>query len=876
MNLLFICFPKVLGRHVETLTRTSVLLSAQLRCAPIRSINHFQLQSGDEPDGSSLTSEVLTFVDNSEGVTEDCGYTSNPIASSMASKNTSLAKFLSRPTLIDSRTWATSDLIGYLGATIEPWHLFLSNAVIKQKLTNYAFLRAKLCVKVVINATPFHFGLLRVAYEPNVNATNTGDRRSMIRTNPVSNLPYIVPLSQLPGIWLHPADDSGGELSVPFFRHNNWLNLNVKEPAKTMGALYYYIAAILGVASTGGSPTLTIDTFAWMEDVELSASTAELTLQSKDEYDGVVSAPATAIARVAGKLTTVPVIGKFARATQIGASAIADVASMFGFTNTPVITDIPARIPMPGPCIASSEIGAQVQKLTLDPKQELSVDPTLHGVPSDDQMGISHIVSQTSALTVGGWSTTDAVGDVLFNADVSPQLFGLVNIDDATPVTVSRRVYHTPMSYVGMMFTHWRGDVVFDIEVICTKFHKGRLKIAWDPLGSGGSSALPENTVYTTILDVGKNNKATFRVPYHQAFGWLRTRGISRENWSPGNPLPVNSAYDNGLFVVSVLTPLMSPVTPQNVSILFSVRGAGNLEYANLRSHLGESSASPPPTIFAIQAKDVVDIEPGQESFGDVGDQHPNRYALNFGECVASLRAVLHRMSIYDVSAPFAQSSTRFSTYGKSYSRLPPMYGFDPAGLSSANKLLSAGAANFNFCPTHPITYVAIMYGAFRGGVNYTANVSADLYPYVGDIRVQRITDTAYAANRRGRTISNQNAGVNSSVTTRYMNGFLANGMGGAAFTNSQTNGSVSWNQPMLTGTNFNYTDPAFAIAGNSADQSDLECSHMEILFKQSTASTVTEIATITTYCGGGVDLTCIWWLCCPTLDYYVSNPTTS
>lgn len=845
----------------------------QLKCAPLRCINHFKLQSGDVPEGSSLTSEVLTFVDNSEGVIEDCGYVPNPIASASATTNTSLAKFLSRPTLIDQRVWATSDLAGYLATTIEPWHLFLSNAVITRKLTNYAFLRAKLCIKVVINATPFHFGLMRVAYEPNVNAANTGDRRSMIRTNTVSNASYVIPLSQLPGVWLHPADDSGGELTVPFFRHNNWLKLNLAAPAKTMGALYYYIAAPLALASATGTSSLTIDTFAWMEDIELCASTAELTLQAKDEYDGVVSAPASAISKVAGRLTDIPVIGKFARATQIGASAVASIASLFGFTNTPVITDIPARLPVPGPAIASSEIGAQIQKLTLDPKQELSVDPTLHGVPADDEMSIAHIAQRPSALAIDAWSTTDAVGTVLFNANVSPSLFEFVEIDDAALVTQSRRVYHTPMSYVGMMFTHWRGDIVFDFEVICTKFHKGRLKIAWDPLGSGGAAALPENTVYTTVLDIGKNNKATFRVPYHQAFAWLRTRGISRENWTYGNSLPVNDQFDNGLFVVSVLTPLMSPVSPQTINFLVTVRAAENLEFANLRSCLGESSSSPPPSFFALQAKDTVEVDAGEEVFGDAGDQHPNRYALNFGECVASLRAVLHRMSIYDVSTPFNQSATKFSTYGKSYSRLPPMYGFDPAGLSTATKVLSAGTAPFNFCPTHPITYVAMMYGAFRGGVNYSANVSADLYPYVGDIRVQRITDTAYAANRRGRTISNQNTGTNSSVTYRYLNAFLANGMGGAAFTNSQTNGCVSWNQPMLTGTNFNYTDPTFAIAGNAADQSDQECSHMEILFKQATANTVTDVATITTYCGGGVDLACIWWLCCPTLDYYISNP---
>ncbi len=862
----------------------------------------FTLQSLDvhdatEPLGQSATSEVVTFVDNSRGTTLEIEQGSNPIASNGQTANTSLAKFLSRPTLIDSRSWTTSSLVGYTGSIIEPWYEFLNNPAIKQKLANYAFLRARLCVKVVINATPFHFGLMRVAYQPNVNAADTGDRKNMIRTNPTSALPYMVPLSQLPGIWVHPSDNSAGHMVLPFFNQRNWLSLTSAAAVKTMGALYYYINAPLGVASSTGSTSVTVDTFAWLEDVELSGTTAELALQSgdvvdgsvsrvssahhdfraqaRDEYDGPVSRVASSIAAATSALSSVPVIGKFARATTIGAGAIADVASIFGFTNTPVTDDVPARMPMPGPPIASAEIGSQIQKLTLDPKQELSIDPTLHGVGSEDEMALSNIVTKPSVLTTTGWSTTDTIGTVIFNANVSPMLFSRVAINDAGAVLRAHRVYHTPMSYVGMMFQHWRGDVIFDIEVLCTKFHKGRLKISWDPLGSGGAAALAENVVYTTILDVGENNKASFRVPYHQAAAWQRMRGITRDNWTPGNALPVNKDYDNGLFLVSVLTPLMSPVTPQNVTVLVTVRGAENLEYANPRTQLGESTGSGiSPSFFPVQARDVVDIVSTHETLGDHGGQHPQRYALNFGESVKSLRNVLHRMSIYDTSTPYASTATRFSWFAKSFSRLPPMFGYDPQGQSTASKILAAsGNAPFNYVPTHPLTYVAMMYGAFRGGVNYTANVSSDLYPYVGDVRVQRITDSTNALERRGRTTGTQNAGVTASATTRFLNFTYGAGQGGAAFTNSQTNGAISWNQPHLSGVNFNFTDPTYAIQGNTADQTDVECSMLEILFKQATASTVTDVSTITTYAGSGVDYTCIWWLMCPTLDYYTSLP---
>jgi hypothetical protein len=833
------------------------------------------LQSADivVNEGQNLTSEVLTFVDNSSGEIDDAGYVHNSLISSGSTTNTDLEHFLRRPTLIDSRTWTTATANGVLGSVLEPWYLYLNNAVILNKLRNYAFLRAKLCIKVIINATPFHYGCLRVAYEPNVNAANTGDRKSKIRTNLVSPNPLIIPYSQLPGAWIMPADNSGGEIHVPYFRHSSWLPLNSAADVKTMGILTYYTAFPLTVASASGSTSVTIDTFAWLEDVELSGSTAELSLQSKDEYDGPVSRVASAISDISGKMVDIPVIGKFARATQIGTSAMASIAGMFGFTNTPVIDDVHGMVPLPGAHLASSEISTPVQKLALDPKQELSIDPTLHGLSNQDELAINYITSQKSAIVMDGWSTADAVGTVLFNARVSPMLFGTVPVVDGGAVTRANRVYHTPLSYLGAAFTHWRGDIIFELEVICTKFHKGRLKIAWDPLGSSGITALPENTVYTTILDIGENNKARFRVPYHQAFEFQRLRGPDSVNWTIGNVNPTLGKFDNGLFIVSVLTPLMSPVSPQNIGILISVVGAENLEFANPKAFLGTGGI--PPSLFDVQAKDEVDMVAQEVVMGDSGSRHEHRYDLNFGERIPSLRSLLHRYSLYDVSTMEKQGDTRVSLFTKSFTRLPPTFGFDPSGKSSAVKLLVAGNANFNFTPTHPITYFSAMYGGMRGSVNYYANTSADLYPYIGDVRIQRLTNTTRASDRIGKYDSGLNTGGNKNAAVRYLNTHIPHcATAGATFTNSQTNAAINWNYPMMSGVNLTYPDPSSSNNGNSNDQTNQECTFMEVYMKQNVANTVTDVFTLTTYAGTGPDFTCLWWLCCPTVDYYVTIPT--
>jgi len=230
-------------------------------------------------------------------------------------------------------------------------------------------------------------------------------------------------------------------------------------------------------------------------------------------------------------------------------------------------------------------------------------------------------------------------------------------------------------------------------------------------------------------------------------------------------------------------------------------------------------------------------------------------------------------MSLYDVSAPGPNTASRFLLARKSYSRLPPMYGYDPNGRSTASKVLAGiGTAPFNFTPTHPMTYIAMMYGAFRGSTNYTASPAMDLYPYIGDVRVQRHTLGTYNTARRSHWVSTLNSGFGASVGAEWLNNCLAL-TGGGTMTNTQSGGPISWNAPHMGPTNFNFCDPTYLNVGNPTDQTDLECTTLEILVHQATANTVSDQLTITTYAGSGVDWHCVWWLACPTLDYYVTRP---
>ena len=126
----------------------------------------------------------------------------------------------------------------------------LGNTAIKKKLDNFAFLRGKLHIKVVINATPFQYGCMRVVYTPLAG----------LLTNKISGSVegQLIPQSQLPGFYIWPAQNAGGEMELPFLYHKNWLDITSATDVDAFGTLDYIVYALLRVAISGGGTSITV------------------------------------------------------------------------------------------------------------------------------------------------------------------------------------------------------------------------------------------------------------------------------------------------------------------------------------------------------------------------------------------------------------------------------------------------------------------------------------------------------------------------------------------------------------------------------------------------------------------------------------------
>lgn len=818
----------------------------------------------------SLTSQTVTFTDNAKGEEYIAPRVSPGVALVDGTQDLQLGSFLARPTLIHTYAWTTA-VTGETLATFKPWQLLLSSTAIKRKLDNFAFLRGTLHLKTVVNGTPFQYGSMRLCYSP-----LEGIVPNKLRTNATSGIPYLIPYSQQPGYFLTPSANAGGEMTCPFILHKNWLDITNNTEVGNMGTCRLLLYYPLALAVTGGTTTVTLQTYAWIENLELMASTSKLTLQGDEYVEGPISGPATAVAKVAAQLTTVPVIGKFARATQIGAGALANVARLFGYTNAPVIEDVKMFVPSNGPQLASAHIGTPVQKLTLDPKQELSIDPAPHGCGTEDELSLAFIKKKESYFGVGIWQTSDPVGYQLFNTRINPATPSSVELVNSTSSDVALRTYHTPLSYYGHLFRHWRGGLKIRMRVICTKFHKGRLIIQYDPRNDITASQPAENTVYTHIVDIGETDNVEFEIPYHQDTPWLATDHTLADNWSLGNSMPPRLGIDNGVLTVRVLTALTAPASG-SIALQMFISGADDFEFANPVDRIvgRPNILDTDPSFFNVQGHDKVEISTTSVCFGTPAKSNPDRYGMNFGESITSLRNLLHRYATLDTTSCSDMVAGRTNVYRKHISIMPYTPGFDPNGYLTANKMIAAsGTAPYNFAMMHPMPYIANCFLGYRGGVNVVFTPDSQLVNSMSDIRVHRdtTTHTAQFVIYKRNDWANSDTDSNRALELNGL-GIAQNGLSGMAITASRTNGSLSFNIPDNKRYNFSIVSPSNYVLGSSTDDTDIQGATVSLVLRTSTTTTNLAGPTFHTQIGAGVDFTCLYFLCTPTVDYPYFGP---
>jgi len=457
--------------------------------------------------------------------------------------------------------------------------------------------------------------------------------------------------TQYPHVFFKPQKSEGCEMELPFIYPSPWLNLKDSnlDSLKVMGNIYLeQFQPLYNSSGTAIASPINISIYVWASDVKLSGASLCLQAATNDEYsDRPVSTISSSVAAAAGALSTIPIIGPYMRATSMVATAISKVAHWFGFTNPPVIEPVRAIINKPCINIASPEIPTQIEKISMDPKNELSIDPALVGCQSEDQMHFKSIQDRNVYFNKCTWLPSDTYDTALFSALVSPVNYFNTLGTSASTITRYITTQMTPGAMIAQNFEYWRGDIKYTFKIAASAFHRGRVRILYDPNGPSAVSPYSVPRVHQAIWDISESDTFEFVVPFMAPTAWLECdtlpcTGSSTQTTSTArSAAPVmaySSKFNNGYIQLSVLNELTS-AAGGTVTISAFINTA-NVEFASPKCM----------TVPTMNGEMLLYVP--QSASTTIPSTHDDMTYNTMGESVCSVRSIIHRAQFWDEVCP--------------------------------------------------------------------------------------------------------------------------------------------------------------------------------------------------------------------------------
>lgn len=825
---------------------------------------------------------TTTFLDENAGTLVDPKPFTSAVNLDGYKADASLSKFLSRPYIIYNTTWSVGSGVN---VSIPVWANYFNHTVIRNKLANYSYLRCNLKIKVMINASPFYYGLTAAIYTPLPNTLSA----------PTAGSSVLIPLSQRPLVWLYPQESRGGTITAPFIYPQTWLELDSLVNLTNMGSIDLLTFVDLANANSVAGTDCDIIVYAWAEDVYVcgptntdilqsskkknpggsvgpvaaSLSSGDVSTQRDSAPKSTTSVPSSAatfkgtggnistpLSQAAAFLDSVaPAVGTLhagagtaAQGASYALRGAATVAAAFGHTDNPIIRDVEPFKSLPFHGFSSSEISEPRDKLTFDPKQSLSKAAGCADVLTRSDTSIEGLCARESYLTQFNWTSTDAFNDLIFSAAVNPNLIGVYGTGADAVVQM------TPMAWIGRCFNYWRGDIVFRLRFICTQYHRGRVRITWDPIDDIDTVSNTTASNYNRIVDISEDQDVYVKIPYLRHTAMAKVSQANIVKYSPSDT-SINADFDNGQLTIRVLTQQTSPVVSADITVVVSV-WAENMTFSNPDGLL---------TYQTYDTQSMSNYEEGKEALPlfDGTETSPDFFKMYGGENVTDICQLMRRKSLYASDRLATNSTDLYANDFISFRRMPAYPGFDPNGFHSAIEQVGVGDAPYNFVHMTFTNWFREAFIGSRGSINWTFNAvgngyidSFSIVRYPGPITVRYSSSVVGSTSTRDQIYSALVKGTNP-------------GTAGMSLTNTRNQPSLSIAAPMYSRFKWQLNAPAWATLGHSFDDSDIDILRLQIT-SQPIISNPAEI-TINSYVSIGEDFSLIYFLNVPTYHYTVT-----
>jgi hypothetical protein len=586
------------------------------------------------------TNPLMDFADRNAGVDDGISTYVDPMRSGHEI-DAPFSEWYKRPVLIHRVNWSTSTA---LDTTFNPWVEYFSNIHIDGRFSNFHMARMTMKLKFILNGNPFLYGRAMFDYLP------LPQNSPLVLNRPLVNAD-IVEASQRPNIVLNPSISDGGEMTLPMFTPSNFVSLtdgSLNDLGLVTGRQINALKQALG-----NPMTVQISVFAWLEDLELMVPTRQsINAKKSDEYgeDASDMTPMGKVEKTVGKIVDVAT-----KATKV-AMQVQSVAAFVGLSKPRELTNTLVR-DAPAFNTATANGKSPASTLGLDQKNELSIAPQIAGANAgDDELSLRYIASKESYLGTLVWNSNRApaagIGDVK-----------CINVDPMCAVQNGNEYHLTALAFAAAPFLHWRGGIKYRIEVVCSAYHRGRMRISYDPAARTLTADVDEPTQSSFVVDISDTTNFEFTVGYSQSSGFREVQDlynldpVLNENtaWGP------SASWGNGVLRFSVVNELTSPdeTIDNDIYLNVYVSGCDDLVFANPVSRLERFR----PTVRTLIQDAVTVTETEQQVNGiDTPDGKAdtvhhfglplgcpdNISDIHYGETINSFRELMKRYSPHE------------------------------------------------------------------------------------------------------------------------------------------------------------------------------------------------------------------------------------
>lgn len=698
-----------------------------------------------------------------------------------------LGDFLSRPVSLQTITWTTYTP---QKTEIDPWVLWQGDDRVIHKLSNFAYGSFNLNVRFLLNSTPFHYGRMMIVYVP--YGDNNKVAQQLIDTSWTSAVStagdeqrrsVFQYFSTYQHAWLVAGDNNEVEMKLPFVWHNNFFPLAGSSSVDrfSCGKLLLLTVNELAVVNADVASVVDIRAYAWASEISIHTPTEFVpasgqvkqsvdTSYCDDEADdtGKVSHIAANVADAAGMLSMVPTIGPYATAAQIASQGVSSIARLFGFSRP--TSQHTGDIYMPRSTgLFSHTIGSDTAvPLSLDPSNQVTIDPRAVGIRPTDEMTFSSICTREQWLTKVRWTSSGGVmaapvANTLFVSNVTPCQQYRHSI---TGPPLNRITMMTPACHIGRAFDFWNGSVTFRIQAVASKFHSGRLMLQFDPFVKSAAVAATDvqvdqvNARKTMVLDLSDAREVEFTIPYVSYRPWLRSETDEsvvtfQPRYYHDTAFTLDASFDEnkymGIFSIIVINDLVAPLatdgvpstTKAPIDVNIYMRCNSDIRFAQPTDNFSDVQLIP-----ASGMVDSVEAANWDEDTVLQATQTDSRNLVFFGETVTSWRSVLKRYT----KTENRRSGVSTTANMQMIKRIFPMY---PAARdSTATGLLRR---------TSLIGYVSPCFLIKRGGMRWK------MFPLIADVE-SASTGASYASGYVSVMRNTWVAAANTAVATQVNN----------------------------------------------------------------------------------------------------------